>query len=1076
VLPATEVRFINAATGVQRITATNESGVYFIPYLQPGTYRMVVRRRGFMAATRSDIQVSVDQDLHLDVTMYVAPVAESVSVRTELLTGQASAELGTVIGRRAVESLPLNGRNYSLLLMLAPGATPVSTAQGSQVGSGDGYPTGIPGTDYLKPSIQGQQNRAQLVYVDGIINTDFRSHSYAILPNLDLVQEFKLQSHNDKVEWGGTAGGVVSIASRSGTNDLHGSAFWFVRNNAFDARDPFKDAVRDSPAPFRQNQFGAALAGPIVRNRTFFSGGYDAWRYRKPSQSFARVPTTEELAGDFSQSVLRRNIYNPYTTRRAQDGSLVRDPFPGNAIPSSLISPMARGLLETYEERPNLVHPVYNFINALSSRDTADGFQIKLDHEVSRSSSAFFLWSRQHRNTLTPTGVKKTTATTMAADNYGGGWLHVLNPNLIVSARAGVARRDFLENLDRHAAGLGPMRLLGFREVDRFGGFLMRLESPWRDDIGVRGPGVRENPTFSGAADLTWVAGNHTWKTGFQWIRVGRLQLNTHRRFWNADQVTSDPQQPGKTGASLASALLGLPVSFEGYLPNEGAVDFSVETWSSYVQDSWRAAADLTVNYGLRFDHTTPPSVRQGFVAGPDLDRGLWVTGARELPPPCNIAGRSPCIPGNGLSDVLYGDRIVASGTAIPAPVWDNWGPRAGLAYRLNAGTVIRGGYGLYWDTLVSISQATQHNLEGRWPSTFGFSGVANQLGAPLTPLETLQRSLTSGLPEPTPWNFQGWINDPRRKNGWSQQWNVELQRQVTENLLASVAYVGSVTGRLEYSGLGNSARQPGRGTPEQVNQRRPVPYLSGGMLYSRSIGEGNYHSLQAKLHRTFARGLETMLSYTWSKSIDTGASGWFGVENGPGGSSATQNYHDPQSNRSVSSYDVPHFLSWFSVYEVPLGRGRFWGNWQVNSVLQWRSGQPYNLRLAGDVANIGNQRANWHYARPTLVGDPRPAHPTVDRYYNPEAFAIPQFEYGNFGRNVLRSDRVLNLDLSVFRVIPLGADDARRLEVRIEAFNALNHIDWAPPGNLIGQVSAGRVAETAHPPRIVQFGLRLVM
>jgi hypothetical protein len=363
-----------------------------------------------------------------------------------------------------------------------------------------------------------------------------------------------------------------------------------------------------------------------------------------------------------------------------------------------------------------------------------------------------------------------------------------------------------------------------------------------------------------------------------------------------------------------------------------------------------------------------------------------------------------------------------------------------------------------------------------------GFSGKANDLGEAAQSIGALEGNFPAVLPAANPWVLDTWSNDPQRKNALSHQWHVELQRQVTDQLMASAAYVGSANRRGEYAGLGNSATVSGPGTPDEVNARRPFPQAGGGTFYSRSIGESSYHALQLKARRRFSDGLQMLLSYTWSKSMDNGSSGWFAAENGPGGSSAAQNYHEPASNRSVSSYNIPHFLSFYSVYELPIGKGKRYltsgpaawvlGNWQTNVILQWRSGQPYNLEVPGDVANIGNSVAWWNYARPNLVGDPRVSNPTAERFYNPGAFEVPSLQYGNFGRNVLASDPVYNMDFSLFKLIPLA--DRKRLEIRIEAFNVFNHIDWAPPGTLVGRAGAGRVSSTAHAARILQLGLKL--
>lgn len=1085
VLPDANVSLTNLRTGILRKTSSNESGYYSIGFLPPGSYRLTVRREGFMVSSKGDLRLEVDQRFRLDITMAVAQVMESVEVSGGGLLEFASSGLADVVSEQGVEALPLNSRNFTPMLTLGPGATPVSTAQGSSAGATDGDVTGIPGSPVVRPSFHGQQNRSQIVYMDGIINTDFRISTYAMLPNLDLLREFKVEAHSDRVEWGGVTGGVINLVSKSGTNEFHGSAFSFVRNDALDARDPFKDAMREAPAPFRQNQFGATLGGPLIRDRTFFSGGYEGWRYRKPSQSFGRVPSDAELSGDFSDSIAGRDIFNPFSTRRLVGGDLVRDPFPNNRIALALISPMVRGFLTTYAERPNLDDPVFNFINDSSIRDDAESFQIKLDHQFSESDNVFFRWTRLARQAVTPNGVKSQSGSPSRSNNFGGGWIHVFGPNISMNLRGGVARRDF-ESIFPHTAGLSPLKELGFSDVDRYGGLELRLSDPW-GDISPRGPAQRQNPTRSAAVDLAWVKRNHTLKSGYQWINVTRLQSNRLQRYEFDDDVTNNPQVPGTTGVSLASALLGLPVRFSGELPDQGLIDFDITTWSAYLQDEWRLNPSITVNAGLRFDHNMPPTIRSGLMAGPDLDRGQWLIGAETAPLPCAIVGRAPCIPGQGLNDVPHGDRVVLTGSSnfIPREIWDNWGPRLGLAWRALNSTVVRAGYGMYWDTLIGNTQYIQHNIENRWPASPGYLGAANGLGSTPRRIEEIQGAFPAVLPEATPWDVTGWTNDPGRRNAYSHQWNIEIQQQFGRDLMASLAYVGSMNGRLDYTGLANTSLEPGPGAPELVDQRRPVPFMGGAFFYSRSIGRSNYNALQFKLRRRFSGGLQTQLAYTWSKSIDT-SSGWFGAENGPGGSAAIQNYHDPDSNRSVSSYNIPHCLSWYSVWDLPVGRGRRWldsgiaggilGSWRLNSIVQWRSGQPFNLAVNGDVANIGAERRGWRYARPDLVGDPRVENPTAESYFKTDAFRIPRFAYGNFGRNVLSSDPVANVDLSILRNISLSAGDPKRqLQIRIEAFNLLNHIDWAPPGTTIGEAGAGRVSAVAHAPRIVQLGLKLL-
>ena len=1076
-----QVTVTNQGTNIQSTGRSNESGFYAFRNLPPGRYTLKVESQGFKGAETPAFPLEVNQTVTKDMSLTVGSVTESVEVvaGSEMIQ-QASSELGEVVSQKAVADLPLNGRNFTQLMTLTPGATPISTAQGNSLGTGDGSNTGVPGSTFVQPSFNGQENRSYVIYQDGIINFDFRSQGYATIPNVDLLEEFKVQSHNDKVEWGGATGGIVNLVTKSGTNDYHGSAFWSVRNNVFDARDPFSDAHSSGPPPFRQNQFGGAFTGRIIRNKTFFSGGYEGWRYRSPTQSRSRVPTDAELSGDFSSSIIGHNIYDPFSTTQDAAGNYHRTQFPGNQIPASLISPAMQGFLRQYSEAPNYVDPLFNFINSVSAQDNADSFQIKIDHQFSDKDSVFGRFSYLSRDATTPNGQKSSSGSTTDAKNWGGGWIHVFSPSLFLSVRGGVARRDIVA-FNNYKAGLDPLKQLGLQQIDTFQGFEASLTSPW-GTVGPTGPAPRQNPTFNIAGDITKMIGNHSLKFGGQWLAVERLQNNTAQQWFFADSTTGDPQQPGVTGASLASALLGLPSSYNGYLPKQALINFRISTFSGYAQDEWKVSPRLTLNYGIRLDHALPVHMltSNGFLSTFDLQKQQWLIGLTSMPPACSQAGQAPCIPDN----VPYSNQIaLTKPNFFPTNEWDNWGPRFGAAYRVNDKTVVRAGYGLYFDALNSISQYTQNNLNG-WPATTGFNGVANAVGQPLQLITALQGSITPGLPAPSPWNQNGiWVNAPNFKDQYSHQWNVEIQRQMTGDLMASVAYVGSVNRRGDYTGLGNSATTPGPGTPDQVNAKRPMPIAGGGIFYSESIGDSSYNALQVKVRKRFSNGLQTLISYTWSKTLSNGSSGWFSAENGVGGDASIQDFFNPSSNRGVTAYDIPQFLSWYTVYELPFGVGkpylstgpaaRILGNWQINNILQWRSGAPYNLEVPGDVANIGNSVAWWNYARPNLVGNPRVSNPTVGEYYNPSAFAVPNFSYGDFGNNVLRSDRVSNMDLSLFKDFHIT--ETKLINLRFEAFNVFNHIDWAAPGTLISQPGAGQVTSSAHPPRVLQMGLKFL-
>jgi hypothetical protein len=1156
-VPGSTVTLVNKATNIEKQAATNESGYFTFVNVNPGTYSLRVEARGFSTAQTPPFDVGVNQTVPQNITLAVGSVSQTVEVVAagEMLQS-SSSELGTVIPKEAVEDLPLNGRNFTQLLSLTPGATPVNTAQGGGVTFQDAGPTGIPGTTIVKPSLHGQQNRSTLYFQDGFINTDLRGPIYGIPPIVDVIQEFKVQGHNDKAEYGGVTGGIVNVVSRSGGNDYHGSAYEFVRNDAFDARNPFSDAARTSPAPFRQNQYGGTFGGHIIKNKTFFFAGYEGWRYSKPTGDQAYVPTAAELNGDFTNSPLKNQIFNPYSTRRnpANQNQFIRDPFKCDAsgnpvapladgtqptgtaclkIPSQLINPAMQGLLKAYLAQPNFNGGAsINYVENRPSTDRADSWQVRIDHTFSKKDNVFFRWSQIYGFHLDQIpGTLGDRPSNYHGNNYGGGWIHTFNSRVMLDVRAGILQKPYDFNQARSSVGTDTLTQLGFANVDKFGGVDINLGSPWQIvlpsssnyDIGSRGDSIRRNPDWSASANLTWIKGNHSFSGGYQYIYVARDQINSFQLFGFSGATTNNPLSTGNTGLVLASALLGFPTSASGELPAGGEVHFRLSTWSLYFQDEWKVKPKLTLNYGLRWDVLPVPHVIGPRLANAlDLFNQEWIIGAAPGSiPACNQVNTNPCFPGNGLSSVPFSDHIVFSGQKAfhPPAIWDNFGPRVGVAYQWNQKTVIRAGYGLYFDALPARSQYAQNDLEAaQWPWVRSFSSSPNSgagagsSGQPLVPITAIAGNLTAGPPS-SPWNSlqSTFFDDPHYKDGWSQQFSVEVQRQLNSSTVFSVAYVGSVNGRLPYTGKANAARQASpQGTPATtVDALRAIPWMTSNLNYTQSIGSASYNALQTKLQRRLSKGLTTLISYTWSKSIDN-SSGYFGVENGAGqNGSSVQSYFDPDSNRSVSGYDIPHFFSWYTLYEIPFGHDKRWfkegaaswllGGWQVNYIFQARTGQPFNLNVSGDPANIsGSIGSVTGYARPNLIADPFTAGPvaanpdplcqktisqggraadavfTATSWFNPCAFAAPTGSFGNFGRNVLRSANVYNVDMSLFKKIRIG--EGKELQLRGEAFNVFNIMNLAVPSvTTIGQTGAGRITSIVGNPRQIQFGARFV-
>ena len=1165
-VPGAVVKLTNQATKIEADTTTNESGYFNFVNVNPAIYTLRVEVQGFKGVQSAPFDVGVNEAVTQNIALTVGAVSETVEIvaGSELIQ-QASSDLGTVIPEKVVQDLPLNGRNFTQLLTLTPGVTPVSTSQNRNVGGVEGN-VGIPGSGFADPSFHGQPNRSKLYFFDGIINTNVRGPTYIVIPNIDLVQEFKVVGHDARVDYGGATGGVVNMVSKSGGNKFHGSAFEYVRNDAFDARNPFDvcttarckpgQGVPDEPLPFRQNQFGATLTGPIFSNRTFFSVGYDGWRYSQPTLALAYVPTTAELNGDFTNTPFRRRIFNPYSTRLVGN-TFVRDEFrcdsagvplpvdgqkrqnqsigaPCFKIPQALIFAPMQTFFRTYSPAPNLSgDSTNNFAQIRPSTNNANSFQVRIDHRFSDNDNIFFRYTQQNVTVFSPIGNEGSTGGSGKGRNYGGAWTHTFNPNVIFDIRAGYAGRPGVDSgqQNQHEAGVDPLTQAGFLDVDKYDGLLVTLQN-WtaggNNNFGIRGAALRENPNWSVTPNVTWLKGNHSFKMGGWYLEAKRVQLNTFQTYVFNDEQTRNPSAAtGTSGLSLASALLGFPNNFNAQLPvlHGGPVQFKYGSWAAFIQDEWRVRRNFSLTLGLRYDYLTQPKTTDGRLWNAlDLENQKWIIGATEMPPFCSAAQAAPCIPDAFKTDPHFANVVLAGKKFFaPPPIKDNWGPRIGIAWTLNPRTVLRAGYGLYWDALPARSQYAQNDLEATvWPDATAFSGNANASanfanGTAFNIIQLQGQGFATPLPTTNPWNLSGFPNNPNYRDPYSQQWHVEVQRELTATSMVSVAYVGSKNGRLPYAGFANAARQASpNGTPNSVvDALRLMPWVSAGITYTNNTGYSNYNALESKFQRRLSKGLSTLISYTWSKSIDV-SSGYFNVENGPGGGSTIQNYFDQSTARGVSSYDIPHFLSWATVYEVPFGKGKRWfrdgpaswilGNWQTNFIAQARSGAPFTLQVAGDLANLRGSAptAPGTYLRPNLFGDPFAAGPvlanpdvschstvsqggrapdqvhTIANWFNPCAFGIPSGSFGSLGRNVMRGKAVFNTDLSLFKSFPIRED--WELQLRVETFNVFNIQNWdtPPAANLTlnqNLANIGRITTLAAGtnPRQIQFGLRLM-
>ena len=1062
VVPGTDVVLTSVETGIERQAQTNAVGRYGFVNVPPGYYTLEAAAEGFRTSSVEPFSLVVNQTATFDIVLEVGAVTESVTVEAVGAQVQSSsAELGTAMTEQQVVDLPLNGRNFTQLLMLTPGASPVNVAQ-----SRGGFGSTSVGT-FSFPSINGQNNRSNLFLTDGVNNQGTMTSTYAVPPILDSIQEFKVQSHNDLAEFGSVTGGVVNVVTKSGQNAVHGSSWWFLRNDNLDARNTF---LRDKAA-LAQNMFGGTVGGPVVRNKTFYFGAFQGFTNRTPSNRNYQVPTDANLGGDLSNST--RQIYDPYSNRMGPDGSAVRDPFPGNRIPASRLD---QGFLYYMQQTVPKPIDLGTDLGIFNQRDTTgtalDQYEYsgRVDHHFSQSDAAYVRVSGQLNDRIGSAGRQGLTSFVNIENlNIAANWVHTFDETSILTvsfARTDVKRDtgnsfadipgDFISTV-----GWNPEFAGGFR-----GGttYVPNMNVSQYFSGGERIGFTRTSDTWQYKGDYTKIWGSHTLKFGADYSIIGHFgRTNDHHAAFST-VGTASPDNPGGTGNPLASFLLNVPNSWSRRDFHKRARGGAL--YSFYVQDSWKVTPKFTWNFGLRLDKTVLPqygnaeenTVEFGNI---DYNEGVyWITAA---PPSCASKGFAPCLP--DASGALP-DRVQVSPNGYVQDQWPaSWQPRMGFAYRLDDKTALRASAGVFFDNFAGVTQNTQ-NLGHTWPD------VGRKLQNGTNPADAIpdvsgkNPAPTGILPTATPYNQGAWYSDPRMKNAYSLTWNFGIQRELDDSTLFQINYVASGNRRLPLGTYYNVALTPG--ARSEARQRAPFPLFRANN-YLTSWGRSSYHSLQTQYNRRFSRGVAFMVNYTWGKSIDIGCSGWF-VEN-----CSQQNPYNFNMDRSVSGIDLTHNLNFNWVVQLPFDSDNraldaILGGWRFNGLAMFTSGQPYYPSVNGDIAGTGLPNGRY---RPDYVGNPNPANPTPAAWLNRDAFAVPQQgTYGNAGRNTLRADGINNIDLSLFKVVE--ATESLRFEYRVEFFNTFNTPQYAAPNANLSRGNFGRVTRTANRARQIQMGLKV--
>ena len=1015
-IPGAKVTLTSTETGEARMTNSDDKGAFAITSLQAGHYEVAVEANGFQKHVEP-IEVLVNQDQRSEITLTVGVTAhlQVDSVYNPELK-KDSPSLGTVIENRQITGLPLDGRNFYELSLLVPGAAP--PAQGS-AGSVRG--------DFAF-SVNGAREDQNNFLLDGVYNVDPKLNTFGVRPSVDAIREFEMLTSTYDASFGRNPGAQVNVILNSGSNDFHGSLFEFHRNAAFDARNFFAPASEPKPKYIR-NQFGGAIGGPILRDRTFFFADYEGTRSREGITRITNVPTAQERAGNFSQSLFGVPT-NPFTGQ----------PFDNGIIPDFFINPVGRAIANLYP-LPNRNVPFQNFVSSPVLRDDNDSFDARVDHSINSRANLTFRYSFGDRDLFEPfTGPAFSVVpgfgdtVTRRSQNAMGALTLLISPNLVNESR--VAFNRVASSVTQEASVLNSevgLPTVSPRERDLGLSFITITGfSPLGDE--GNNPQNSVTNVYQFLNNSSWVRGDHVIKFGAD-LRFS--QQNAFRDVESRGRLQFSPF--GQiTGNALGDLLIGFP-----FLTSVARVDnpqqIRTESYNFFINDSYRVTPRLTINAGLRYEYNSPP---------------------------VDAADRAT------IYDVATGNLVPVGTNGVPRSGFDadknNFAPRAGFAWTIGEDqrTVLRGGYGVYYDqSPLAPAEALYFN------SPFFDNNIFFSLpGLPLT----LNDPFPSFFPFPLPDSALAIQRDLR--TGYMQHWNFNVERQLGEKNVIEVAYVGSKGTKL-LTARDINQPQPSALPPGLPIVPRPDPRFDDiDLLESR--GNSNYNALQTRFQRRWSRGLYALVSYTWSKSIDD-ASNFFSSAGDP---NFPQNSYDVAAERGRSNFDVRHRLSASYSYALPFGKGQSgWegtllGGWETHGIITLQSGRPFTVALLPEIDNSGTGRSILGFGandRPNLIGNPELSSPTTLQWFNTAAFAFPApGTFGDAGRNILDGPGFQNVNASIVKNTTFG--ERFNLQFRAEAFNLFNHPNFNLPDNFLGSPTFGRIT-SARDPRHIQFGLKFL-
>ncbi len=1055
-----EVTVTHEATNTNTRVTSDAAGAYSVVNLIPGSYSVSASRSGFRPVVFRNFVLQVGQSARLDIVMEVGTVEQTVEVTaaTPLLQTE-NASVGQVIEKQAVNSLPLNGRNFVQLAILAPGVSGLDYAQAGTINTGKRPDELRPGGTALQAN--GALSQSNEVLLDGIDNTEMVSQTFIVRPAVEGIQEFKVLTNNPGAEYSRSVGAVVVVTTKSGSNEFHGTLFEFLRNEKLDALNFF--ARTDAPKPpFKLNQYGASLGGPVLlpkyngRNRTFFFANYEGYREVFGDTQLQTVPVAQIRTGNFAGV---KAIYDPLTTRpNPAGGGNLRDRFPGDIIPPSRFDKIGAALVNLWPlpQRAGLAN---NFVAYPIKQSSIHRGDARVDHQLSSKDVLFFRYSADWSGMTIPDtfnhDIGGNEASFAGDDTVKGrslvaAWTRTFSPTTIGDFRYGYTQFN-MALLPTTLTNPIWQTIPGRQTNDPF-----QPSAPIVGTTGYAGLGnarstplVRDEKMHELVASISSLKGNHSIKYGvdLRYRTSGETASppgeSAFGRWVFDGTYTSNPASPGGTGETIASMLLGYPIAIrrDVFLGQTGIL--RTNELNFYVRDEWRVTNKLTINLGLHYEINTPFTEANN----------KWVN--------FNPATGQQLIAGqNGVS---------ATGNINTD--YNAWSPRVSLAYQIDRKTVIRSGYGVFYfpqgNAGTNIRQFRQPPFDFVVNIPFSGNDVPVTRATDGFPIVTSSPNLTQG---PALFALKGVTPDFR--NGQMQQLNFTVQREVGKDMVATIGYVGSAGAKLYWA---RNINQPDPG-PGAIDPRRPYYNLYRGVTgitWLESSGNSFFSSMQATFEKRFSGGLYFLGNWTWSHSLDN--VGGDGGANGP----IPQDPRNRRGDWSSSNSDVRQRVNLAASYQLPFGPGRKFadtkgplgqviGNWEIGWLTVMQSGLPYTVTVAGSPSNTGAaSRAN-----PVPGINPIPADQNINQWFNPAAFASPPaFTWGTLGRNTLNGPRLFNADFSASKKFRFR--ESRELQFRSEFFNGFNHPQFGLPASTAGVGGAGTITSTQRSNRQIQFALR---